>query len=102
MLIELCPNRSATALMCTPASSHATAALCRSVCAVYLGDLKWRIQPLLVRGFHQALDDGAADEILDSLRSAQNGQQHTDSTGISLLTRISPLTCNDGRTPGRT
>ena len=31
-LIELCPNRSATALICTPLSSHATAALCRSVC----------------------------------------------------------------------
>jgi Phage capsid family len=29
---EECPSRSATALMCTPASSHATAALCRKVC----------------------------------------------------------------------
>ena len=32
MLIEECPSRSATALICTPDSSHATAALCRSVC----------------------------------------------------------------------
>jgi hypothetical protein len=29
---EECPSRSATALMCTPDSSHATAAECRSVC----------------------------------------------------------------------
>ena len=31
-LIELCPSRSATALICTPDSSHATAEECRSVC----------------------------------------------------------------------
>jgi hypothetical protein len=30
--IDECPNRSATALMCTPDSSHATAAEWRSVC----------------------------------------------------------------------
>ena len=36
--------------------------------ASYAGDLKRRIAPLLVAAVHQALDDGAADEILDSLR----------------------------------
>jgi hypothetical protein len=37
--------------------------------AVYLGDLKRRTERLFVAAFHQALDDGAADEILDSLRA---------------------------------
>jgi hypothetical protein len=32
MPMLLCPSRSATALMCTPASSHATAPLWRRVC----------------------------------------------------------------------
>ena len=36
--------------------------------ATYLGDLKWRAERLFVAAFHQAIDDGAADEILDSLR----------------------------------
>lgn len=31
-LIEECPSRSAHALICKPAASHATAALCRSLC----------------------------------------------------------------------
>ena len=36
--------------------------------ATYAGDLRRRIEPLMVAAFHRALDDGAADEILDSLR----------------------------------
>ena len=36
--------------------------------AAYAGDLKRRIQPMLVAAFHEALHDGAADEILTSLR----------------------------------
>ena len=36
--------------------------------AAYLGDLKRQIAPMLVHAFHVALDEGAADELLDSLR----------------------------------
>ena len=39
-----------------------------SMRAVYLGDLKRRIAPLLVAAFHQALNDSGADELLDGLR----------------------------------
>ena len=45
----------------------AEAARAQSI-ATYLGDLKWRAERLFVAAFHQAIDDGAADEILDSLR----------------------------------
>jgi hypothetical protein len=38
--------------------------------AVYAGTLRRNIAPMLVRAFHKALDAGAADEILSSLRPA--------------------------------
>jgi hypothetical protein len=38
----LCPSRSATALMCTPASSQATAALCRRVCKPTFSMPSWQ------------------------------------------------------------
>jgi hypothetical protein len=41
----------------------------RQQVATYTGDLRARVEPLLAREFHAALKNGAADELVDSLRA---------------------------------
>ena len=40
--------------------------------ATYAGDLKRRVEPLLVAAFHQELQTGAGDAVLDSLKPSFN------------------------------